>query len=121
MSSLPLRNGVTMLSEQKNAHKRTYTSHYSDIFGVLILSRRFGFFGVRCVPAPLCYILDCGTSSYRFSFATRLVSLLYISDCVESPHRFRSHYALVPLWECGTAERSEASIAFAQATQVACS
>ena len=38
------------------------------------VSRRFSF--LECGNLlPLCYILDCGTSPYRFRFATRLVSL----------------------------------------------
>ncbi len=76
---------------------------------------------MRHVLVPLSNILDCVASPRRFSIAARLVSLLYISECVASPHRFRFHYALAPLWEYGTSERSEASTALAQATHVACS
>ncbi len=87
--------------------------------GVRRVSRRFDIFRSATRLVSLSNILDCGASPRRFSIAPRLVSPLYISDCVESPCRFRFHYALVPLWESGTAERSEASTALAQATHLA--
>ncbi len=80
-------------------------------------------FGVRQFIAALEYF-GLRHASCRFDIfwnATRPVSLLYISDCVEYPYRFGFHYALAPLLEYGTAERSEASTALVQATQVACS